>query len=257
MLLKNVAIKSVKEAGIILMDNLNKIRSIELKQRNDYVTNVDIEAENKIKAVIKSNFPEHSIIAEESEIEKKESEYTWFIDPISSTENYIHALPHFAVSIAVKKNNGFILATVYDPYYKELFYAEKGRGAFLNDEKINVSNINSISRSIFCVGIHNKGNVKVTEGIKYFKKIISNFAVFRRIGSTSLQICYVACGRIEAHINNHSDIFAIPSGKLILEEAGGIVTDFDNNPWDFNSKNVVASNKKIHKSLIDLLKYVH
>ncbi|MFC1629719.1 inositol monophosphatase family protein [Patescibacteria group bacterium] len=255
MIIKNVAIKAVKEAGVILMNNIHKIKSVGLKQRNDYVTNIDIEVESRIKEIIQSNFPEHhGIVAEESGIEKKDSEYIWFIDPISSTGNYIHGLPHFAVSVAVQKNSEFVLAAVYDPYYDELFYTEKGRGAFLNNKIINISNTDELSRAIICIGIHKKGDAKTKEGLKYFEKIVSTHAEFRRIGSTSLQVCYVACGRIDAHINNHSDIFAIPSGKLILEEAGGVVTDFNNNPWNLSSKTIVASNGKFHKTLIALLK---
>ncbi|MDP3724856.1 MAG: inositol monophosphatase family protein [Nanoarchaeota archaeon] len=251
---KDVAIQASTEAGKILMDNLGNVKSLKLKQKNDYVSNVDIEVEDKIKEIIKSHFPEHNIVAEESDVRKRESKYTWFVDPISSTDNYIHSLPHFAVSIALQEHGITILGVVLDPFYNELFYAEKNKGAYLHDSKIEVSSVSDISKSILCVGIHNKGGADTEEGLIYFRKILSAQASVRRIGSTALQMCYVACGRIEAHVNNSSDLFVIPSGKLILEEAGGIVTDFKNDIWNNDSKSILASNGKVHSALVKILK---
>lgn len=249
---KEIAINAASEAGKILLDNLGKIKSAELKQKKDYVTNVDRLVEDKIKEIIKSRFPNHNIVTEESEVENRKSEYTWFIDPISSTTNFIHSLPHFAVSIALRKNNDFVLAVVFDPFYDELFCAEKGNGSFLNNSRIQVSDVEKISRSIICVGIYNRGDANIKEGIEYFKNVVEEGS-FRRIGSTALEICYIACGRVEAHINKHSDIFAIPAGKLILEEAGGKLTDFENKNWNLESKSIIATNGKIHDELVKLI----
>lgn len=251
---KEIATDAAREAGKILMDNLGNIRSLELKKKNDYVSNVDIEAEDKIKEIILSSFSEHNIIAEESDIQDRKSRYTWFIDPISSTDNYIHSLPHFAISIALQEDKSFVLAVVFDPFTNELFYAEKGKGAYLNNTRITVSSITDITKAMLCVGINKKGKADMGEGVVYFTKFLSIASPLRRIGSTALEMSYIACGRIEAHINNHSDVYSIPAGKLILEEAGGIVTNFDNNDWSCDSKNVVASNGTIHGSLIEILK---
>lgn len=252
---KETALNAVREAGKILMDNLGNIKSLELKRKNDYVSNVDIAAEHKIIETILSNFPEHNIIAEESGTQNRKSRYTWFIDPISSTDNYIHSLPHFAVSLALQEDESFVLAVVFDPLTNEFFYAEKGKGAYLNNSRIVVSSISDISKAMLCVGMNKKGmGDDIEEGIAFFTKFLFISSPLRKIGSTALEMCYVACGRIEAHINNHSDMFSIPAGKLILGEAGGIVTDFDNNDWGCDSKNVIASNGNIHGSLIELLR---
>src|SRR5579864_8133051 len=130
---KHIALEAIKTAGTLLMKNINNIKEISLKQRNDYLTNVDIEAENTIKDIIKTAFPHHSFVAEESAIENNNPEYTWYIDPISSTINYVHGLPHFAVALALQEKQQFIFSAVLDPFFQELFYAEKGQGAYLND----------------------------------------------------------------------------------------------------------------------------
>ncbi len=250
---EKVALKAVREAGAILMDNLHHIESVELKGRNEYVTNVDRKAEEAIKKIIKSSFPTHGIVAEESEAEDVDAEFVWFVDPISATKSYMHGLPHFATSVAMRQKDEIRCAAVLDSFYDELFYAEKGRGAWLNDEKIHVSAAEDLSKTIICIGIHTKGEFKVEEGMRYFRKLVEYPVEYRRIGSTSLQMCYVACGRIDAHVNNDSDIFAIPAGKLMVEEAGGIISDFSGDNWTFNSKDVVCSNRRIHKDLLKCL----
>lgn len=253
MKIKNVALSAIQEAGKILMENINEIKEISLKQRNDYITNVDIEAENKIKEIIKSTFPNHSFIAEESEIEKNNSAYTWYIDPISETNNYIHRLPHFAVALALQHNNEFILSAVLDPFFNELFYAEKGNGAYLNGKQIHVSNIDDLTKSFIFIVINSRSLENKKEGMKYFQTLLPSIASFRRIGSLALELCYVACGRVEGHTYTKTDIFSIPAGKLILEEAGGIVTDFAGKRWNLQSENIVATNGRIHNQLLSLI----
>ncbi len=250
-LVKSVSVKALKSAGSILLSNLGKITYLKEKQKNDFLTNVDLQVEEKIKRIIKDSFPNHGFYGEEQGLEKGNSKHVWYIDPISSTSNYIHSFPHFAASIALEKNGTFILSAVYDPMMDELFYAQKGRGAFLNNKRINVSSVSELSNALVFIGIHKRGDIK--PDFRHFEKLYNIASEVRRIGSTSLQMCYVACGRAEAHINNHSDIFAIPAGKVILEEAGGVLTDFEGSPWTLNSKTIVAFNSNVHNKILKTL----
>jgi myo-inositol-1(or 4)-monophosphatase len=251
--IKNIAIKAVKAAGEIIKNNTGQIREISFKQKNDYLTNIDIEAENTIKEIIGSVFPEHSFFSEESELSTKTAEFTWFVDPLSSTINYIHGFPHFATAVALRERKNTLFACVLDPMYDELFYAEKGKGAFLNEQKIQVSSVDALANAMVFLGLYMKGERKIDENIPYLKNMLNNISDYRRIGSTALQFCYVACGRADAYTHNNSDIFAIPAGKLILEEAGGRLTDFGGNEWDLESKNIVATNNLLHEEIITIL----
>lgn len=246
---KETAIKAVKSAGKILITNLDKDNEVRFKAHpHDYVTNIDIQSENLIKEILKLEFPGHSIIAEESEIEEKSSLYTWFIDPLSSTANYIHRFPHFAVAVALRYQNEFILGVVYDPFFDELFVAEKDQGATLNNQPIRISKVSEVDQAMILPVMH------TTDTAEYVQKILRLKAGgMRHIGSTALQLCYIACGRAEAYINNDSDVFAIPAGKIILEEAGGRVSDFQNQDWNLDSKTILASNDLVHNDLISVL----
>ncbi|MBW2987956.1 hypothetical protein DRJ48_02515 [Candidatus Woesearchaeota archaeon] len=158
------------------------------------------------------------------------------------------------VLLSLSRGEASLCLGLYDPFYEELFVGERGKGAFLNNKQIKVSDVTQLSRSLLCIGIHTRGNANLKHGLSHFRKLLEVSGAFRRIGSTALEICYVACGRVEAHINNNSDIHAIPAAKVILEEAGGKLTDFYGHPWDPNAGSVVASNGHIHKELVALLR---
>jgi myo-inositol-1(or 4)-monophosphatase len=254
--MKHIALKAVQKAGSLLMENINDIKEISLKQKNDYLTNIDIEAEKLIKAIVKSAFPQHSFVAEESAIEKNSPEYTWYIDPISSTMNYVHGLPHFAVTIALQEKKQFIFSAVLDPFFQELFYAEKGQGAYLNDRRIHVSSTDTLSKALLFMGIQTKGDGNKEEGIRHFERLLPQIATYRRFGSLALELCYVAAGRIDGQVHTGTDIFSIPAGKLIVEEAGGRVTDFASEDWDLMSKSVLATNGKVHSELVKVLQNI-
>jgi myo-inositol-1(or 4)-monophosphatase len=132
----------------------------------------------------------------------------------------MHGLPHFSVAISLRKGDDAILAAVFDPYYNELFTAEKGRGASLNGKKICVSDVHKLEKSIICVLIDAAGVADIEPGVQYYRKILKEAGDIRRIGLTALEMCYIACGRIEGHVNNHSDFFSVSAGKPILDEAG-------------------------------------
>jgi myo-inositol-1(or 4)-monophosphatase len=254
MSIKTVALEAVQKAGAILMQNIDAIGMIRLKQANDYLTNIDIQAENTVKAIIKKSFPEHAIIAEESGGEGEGSLYTWFVDPISSTQNYVHGLPHFAVVISVRKGTDFVFSAVFDPFFHELFSAEKGKGAYLNEKKMRVSSVNNLSKALMSLVIQTKGEGNKEKGLYYFGNLLPHVASFRRIGSLALELCYVASGRLDGQVFLGSDIFSLPAGKLILEEAGGKLTDFDGKSWTLDSSSVIATNGMLHSDIVHILR---
>ncbi len=250
---KHIALEAIQKAGVLLMDNINNIKEVSLKQKNDYLTNVDIEAEKIIKTAIKSAFPQHSFVAEESAIEKNNPEYTWYIDPISSTMNYVHGLPHFAVTIALQEQNQFVFSAVLDPFFQELFYAEKGQGAYLNNKRVSVSSTDTLAKALLFMVIQTKGDGNKEEGVRCFERVLPQIATYRRLGSLALELCYVAAGRLDGQVYAGTDIFSLPAGKLIVEEAGGKVTDFAGENWDLTSESVLATNGKVHSELMEVL----
>ncbi len=250
---KHIALEAIQKAGVLLMDNINNIKEISLKQRNDYLTNVDIEAEKIIKSTIKSEFSQHSFIAEESAIEKNSPEYTWYIDPISSTINYVHGLPHFAVAIALQERSQLIFSAVLDPFFQELFYAEKGQGAYLNNKRVSVSSTDTLAEALLFMVIQSKGDGNKEKGVRCFEHLLPQIATYRRLGSLALELCYIAAGRMDGQVYAGTDIFSIPAGKLIVEEAGGKVTDFAGEDWDLTSESVLATNGKVHSELMEVL----
>ncbi|NTW75931.1 MAG: inositol monophosphatase [Candidatus Moranbacteria bacterium] len=250
---QRVLFAAVREAGRIAMEKLGSFGSVGVKGMNDYVTSADTEAEEAIKRIVHSTFPDHGFIGEEGGETQRSSEYSWIVDPISSTVNYIHSLPHFGVSLALLKNGERMLAAVYDPFFGELFHAKKDNGAYLGNTRLSVTGISSLADALILVGINQKGGAEIDRGLAYFRRIMETNATPRRIGSVALQTAYVACGRAEAHIHDSNDPFALYAGKLILEEAGGKMTDFEGKPWTYHSKTLLATNGHSHGALIDIL----
>jgi len=167
----------------------------------------------------------------------------------------VHGLPHFGIALTLGKGEGFIFSAVYDPFFKELFWAEKGKGAYLEEERIHVSETSELKKVLIFAatkGIEDKEKGKLFYQTTW-PKLIYSVASFRRMGSLALELAYVACGRVDAQMHFPNDAFSIPCGKVILEEAGGKVTDFQGRPWTRQSGSVIASNGKIHDDLVKIL----
>lgn len=248
-------IKAAKESGNLLIQNIGKFKYAKFKRKNDLVTtDLDVKSEEKIVSIIKKKYPDHKFITEEIARDKISSGYNWIIDPISATKNYIHGLPHFAVAIGLMKNGQIILNVVYDPFYNELFWAKKGGGAYLNNKKVKVSQVKNFKDALVGFGWNKTGDRKNKEGVKLFSKLALKKINIRMIGSMALKNCYVACGRLDACIKTAKDIFADVGSKLIVEEAGGKFTDFENKEWNVKSKNAIISNKILHNQIYKFLK---
>lgn len=250
---KKTAIDAAKKAGLILKKNIGKAHSIEFKGAIDIVTEMDKKAEDLIIKTIKKEFPEHGILTEESSEQKTGSEYRWIIDPLDGTTNYSHGFPVFCVSIALERNGEIMLGVVYNPMLKELFTAEKGKGAYLNNKKIKVSNIKELTKSLLATGFPYDVRTSKRNNIANFANFAVKAQAIRRAGSAALDMCYVACGRFDGFWELKLKPWDTAAAMLIIKEAGGMVTDFNGGSFSFSSSETLASNGLIHADMISVL----
>ena len=246
-----VAIRAAKEAGKIIKENFGKSQTITFKENKSFLTETDVASEKKIISIIKESFPNHSIIAEESGLSEKNSDHSWFIDPIDGTTNFVKKDPFFAVSIALLKQDKPALGVVYKPILDELYTAEVGQGAKLNNESLKVSETSSLSE--FMVG-YARPNAKKERFMKIFPKVDLATRTPKILGSMAIHLCYVASGKSDAAVLLSPNSWDVAAGALIVEEAGGAVTDFEGNHWSPDSEDILASNGRIHQQLLDILK---
>ena len=250
-----VAMDAAKAAGDVLLQKFFGKRSLKSKTQFDFVTDADKEAEAIILEKIRSNFPEHSILSEEAGTTESGSEYMWIVDPLDGTTNYTVHNPFFNASVALARKKEVILGEVYSPFTKELYHAEKGRGAYLNGKRIHVSGESEISKSLL-VYCHASTRGSIRRIMKAFEKIKPLARDFSRMRSGSLELALVASGRLGAYIAPDGYVWDSAAGSLLVREAGGKVTDFEGNTWDTGKKNsdIVASNGALHGKILDLLK---
>ena len=252
--IKRIGIGAAFKAGEILRSRFGKITDIVKKGEIDLVTEADIESEKAVIDHIRQKFPEHSILAEESGLNRKDSDAEWIIDPLDGTTNYAHGIGLFGVSIAFSLNGKIVVGVVLNPITGELFTAESGKGAELNGQKIRVSETASVSDSLLVTGfpynlkeILDVLTVRLTSCLKAAQGV-------RRLGSAALDLCYVACGRFDGFWEQNLKPWDTAAGMLIAQEAGGRVTDFSNQTYSVDKKEILATNGKIHEQLIALLK---
>lgn len=250
--LKLIAIEAAKEAGKILLElSKNKI-NYKMKSKHDILAEADLESEKKIIAKIKENFPEHSILSEENGEEINKSDYLWIIDPLDGTINFSRGIEEFCISIAIEYKRELILGLIYQPINNKMFIAEKGKGANLNGKKIKVSdeadNINMI------LATDNSGKIETRiNNYNILFKICDKFRHIRIFGSAALHLAKIASGNIDVYYKTKFNYWDYAAGILIIQEAGGKVTDFKGNTINRSSKDIVASNGKIHNKLLKLL----
>jgi len=239
--------KLAMEAGEIIEKKFHTSVKVSEKKRQDLVTNVDKEVEGFIIKKIKKSFPGHEILAEESGALEKTSEYRWIIDPIDGTTNFVHGLHFVAVSIGLEYKGEVIAGVVYNPIMKELFSAEKGKGARLNGKKINVSETKALQSSLLATGFHPHYK---EHNLENFKKFTSLTRGIRRCGSATLDLCYTACGIFDGYWEYGLFPWDMAAGSLIVKEAGGRVTNIDGSKFNFEKKAILATNGKIHNQML-------
>ncbi|RLI88201.1 MAG: inositol monophosphatase [Candidatus Altiarchaeales archaeon] len=247
-----MAIRAAREAGDLLMKYYGRV-TVGYKKDGSIVTDADIKSEKVIKSILNREFPDYSFLGEESGMEDRSSEYTWLIDPLDGTTNYCIKNPFFNVSIALAYKEEPILGVVYYPFQDELFYAEKGRGAHLNDEKIEVSKQENMEDSVICF-CHALDKETVETMSKIFRRIKLVNNTLRQIGAAALELSYVACGRVEAFLMIKLNPWDVAAGAVIVREARGKVTDFDGNSFNLKARDMLASNGRIHEDLLRLIK---
>ena len=254
-LMKKTAIKAAKEAGKILLRYYSKSVNAQSKgETYNLVTAADIASDQEIIRIIKSRYPSHSLLTEESGEKINSSEYCWIIDPLDGTNNFYHKFPMFCVSVALYKNGTPLIGVVFDPLKKELFCAEKNRGAYLNTKRIEVSDTNKLNKSLLALGFYYERGTLMRKSLDQMKKFFyENVHGIRRTGSAALDLCYTACGRIDGYWELKLNPWDYAAGSLIVMEAGGKVTDTRGKKYDLMMKNIVASNRKIHKEMIKIL----
>jgi len=250
---KECAIEIAREAGIFLKNKLNSVHTIDYKGEINLVTEVDKISEEMITSKINTLFPDHDILAEEFTDIDSGSDFRWIIDPLDGTTNYAHGYPFFCVSIALERLNTMIVGIVYDPMLNEMFVAEKGKGAFLNDREIHVSNTRGIIKSLLTTGFPYDIQKDSHNNLNYFNEMILKAQAIRRAGSAALDLAYVAAGRFDGFWELKLNPWDIAAGWLLVEEAGGIVTDMGGNDYYLESPSILASNGRVHKEMMAVL----
>lgn len=239
------------EIGGYLKNEQSKLKtsSIEMKGTRDYVSYVDEEAEKQLVSALKEFIPDAGFLTEEETVEQVEKEYTWIIDPLDGTSNYVHGLSPYNVSIALVHKKATILGVVYDPIADEMFSAIKDERALLNNEIIDVSTKDEIKNSFIGFGIPYYVNNE-TENI--LKNIWRHFgeASFRLNGSAAIELCFVACGRYDAYLHSGLSPWDVAAGAFILQQAGGKITDYKSGANYIYGKELVATNSSIHASIM-------
>ena len=250
----NNIIEIAKEAGQIVREGFGKTVDIEFKtNESNLVTQIDKASEKKIIDYVIKEFPTHGILAEESGESKNTSEYVWVIDPLDGTTNFTHGFPIFSISIGVQKNGITLAGVVYDVMQDIIYSAESGNGAYEGNRKINVSPNDKLQRALLVTGFPYNIAENPENAFERFIALTKASRGMRRLGSAAIDFCYVAKGVFDGFWEVYLHPWDICAGKLILEEAGGIVTGFEGEIIDIFSKKIMATNKHIHEQMVEVI----
>lgn len=251
-----VAMAAAKEAGRIQKLHLGDATQVEYKGEVNPVTEIDRLCEKTIARMILDAFPDHDVLTEETPFEGKGSPWRWIVDPLDGTTNYFHGYPCYAVSIGLEVEGVMEMGVAYHPVLDELFYAERGKGAFLNKDRIRVSRVNLLDRSFLCTGFPYVLREDPDLYLSYFREFIIRSFALRRPGSAVLDLCYLAAGRFDGFWELRLHAWDVAAGSLIVTEAGGKVTDFRGQPFNIYSDEILASNGWIHQEMLQVMKEI-
>jgi len=251
---KNTLLNAIQAGAAQLQHYFNGSFKVTNKEGiNNLVTEADHAAEKAIIDVIQLHFPDHFILSEETGEIKTDSPYKWIIDPIDGTVNFANGIPICCVSIALEKDEEMILGAVYNPFLNELFFAQKGSGAYLNDKKISVSTKDAVIKSCLVTGFPYTYLDSPNGPLQVFEKLIRQGIPVRRLGSAAIDLCWVAAGRFDGFYEHKLQAWDSAAGFLIVAEAGGTITDFEGNPYSPYQPHILATNGKIHQELLDVV----
>jgi len=252
----NIATRTARQAGDLIrryVGDVDKVR-IQLKDANDFVSEVDKQAEREIIQALRRAYPDHSILGEESGKHGDESaEYQWVIDPLDGTTNFLYGLPHFAVSIGLKQRGRLFLGVIYDPLRDEMFAAVRGDGATLNNRKIRVSSRLSLDNALLATGVPFRANQNLELYLETLRVLVPGTAGVRRFGSAALDLAWVACGRYDGFWELGLQEWDLAAGALIIQEAGGLVGDLQGGNEHLVHGNLLAANPKVFKEMLQRL----
>ena len=254
----NVMIRAADKAARGLKRDFGEVENLQVSRKGpaDFVSTADLKAERTIREELRRGRPDYGFLMEESGEHKGSAENTrrWIVDPLDGTTNFLHGLPHFAISIALEEAGDLLAAVVYDPIKDNLFYAEKGTGAYLNDRRMRVSARSSLDSALVATGIPFKG----CDGHERFRAematIMPEVAGIRRWGTASLDLAYVAAGRFDGFWERGLKPWDVAAGALLVREAGGYVTAIDGSPMKLDGASLLASNEGLHRLLTKLLR---
>ncbi len=250
--LVNIAVRAARTAGNIIIRALDRLDTVHISEKSpyDYVTDIDQQAEREIIAVIRKAHPSHGIIGEEGG-ESPGDEFTWIIDPLDGTRNFIHGVPHFCVSIAISRRGRIEHGVIYDPVRQDLFTASRGKGAQVNDRRMRVSKRSDPNECLLATGSpHTSDESEATAYMNSLISVLETCKDVRRAGSAALDLAYVAAGRYDGFWEMGLKQWDIAAGSLMIQEAGGLVSDFRGSENYLKTGNIVAGNPKVLKLLL-------
>ena len=253
-MLKNTLIKAAEAAAIILKENFDKTYTISNKEgMNNLVTEIDHKSEEAIINIIKADYPDHFILSEEVGAIVQDSEYKWIIDPIDGTVNYANGIPICCVSIGVERAGKMEFGAVYNPFINEFFFAQRGFGATLNDKKISVTKRTEVIKSCLVTGFPYTYINEENGPLQVFEKFIRKGIPVRRLGSAAVDLCWVAAGRFDGFYEHQLSAWDSAAGFIIVEEAGGKVTNLKGDPYNPYQPGLIATNGLIHDEIVRIV----
>jgi myo-inositol-1(or 4)-monophosphatase len=251
----NTAVKAARRAGNVIMRHLDRLErlTVESKGRNDFVSEVDRMAEAEIISVLRTAYPSHAILAEETGHQSGD-DFLWIIDPLDGTTNFLHGYPQFGVSIALRHKGRLEQAVVFDPHKNELFTATRGSGAQLNDRRIRVSPVHDLQNALLGTGFPFKQQQFLETWINTLRDLLPRSSGVRRAGSASLDLAHVACGRFDGFWEFGLSVWDMAAGCLLIQEAGGLVGDLSGGKDYLETGNIITGNPKIYEQMLSIIR---
>jgi myo-inositol-1(or 4)-monophosphatase len=255
--LLNIMVKAARKAGRAVARDFGEVENLQVARKGpaDFVTKADHKAEKIIVEDLQYARPDYGFLLEESgEIEGADVNHRWIVDPLDGTTNFLHGLPHFAISIALERQKKLVAGVIYNPISDELYVAEKGRGAYLNDRRLRVSGRKSMSDCIIATGIPHFGRGHHGDYLKILPKVMESVSGIRRFGAASLDLAFVAAGRYDGYFESHLHPWDMAAGLVLLQEAGGFASDYQGDDQMLKTGTIIAGNEWVRNQLIKLVK---
>jgi myo-inositol-1(or 4)-monophosphatase len=251
----NIAVRAARQAGNVIMRSFGRLDTLSVaeKQANDFVSEVDRNAEQAIIDTIRRAYPAHAILAEETGSQGAHA-FEWVIDPLDGTTNYLHGFPQFAVSIALRHQGRLESAVIYDPVHDEMFTADRGAGALLNDRRLRVTDRKGLRGALIGTGIPFRDQRYMDAYLEMLRALTKDTAGIRRPGSAALDFAYVAAGRLDGFWELGLSVWDFAAGALIVQEAGGTVSDIRGGSRHMDSGNVITANVRLHREMVDAIR---